>query len=51
MDVQVKNYTNLISISSILFDNLPLNLYKPIPSQQEPKTEQSAQEKHFPYYI
>jgi hypothetical protein len=51
MDIQFKKYTNLISMSSILFDNLPLLLYKPIPFQQEPNIEQSAQEKHFPYYI
>lgn len=51
MDVQVKKYTNLLSMSSILFDNLPLLLYKPIPSQQKPKTEQSAHKNHFPYYI
>lgn len=33
MDIKVKIHTNLISTSPILFDNLPLLLYKPIPSQ------------------
>ena len=33
MDVQVKKNTNLISMSSVLFDNLPLLVYKPVPSQ------------------